>query len=127
MEGMPDLPLDWSTALKSPLVIGVPLAVALAALTWLLTEASSFFVPAKYRPAVAIALGPFFGLVTQAAGRLDFGTGPQAWINALLYGLVGGAVAVLGHDKFKSIPPFSWLARVTPGATPATPPSETKP
>ena len=86
----PDLSaIDWTPLMKSPLVGGVPWAVGIALLTWLLTEASSYFVAPKWRPAVALLLGPFFGWLTAAAEVLDFGAGPASWLRALLYGIVG--------------------------------------
>jgi len=118
---MPEVTIDWTALLKSPLVLLVPVTVGVTLIVWLVTEAASFFVPSKHRPSVAMALGPFVGLMTQATALLDFGAGPNSWLRAGLLGLLGGTVAVLGHDWIKSMPPFKWLARVTPSATPAPP------
>jgi len=114
----PDLSaIDWTPLMKSPLVGGVPWAVGIALLTWLLTEASSYFVAPKWRPAVALLLGPFFGWLTAAAEVLDFGAGPASWLRALLYGIVGGALAVTAHDHIKDRFPFRLLTTRTPSAT----------
>lgn len=112
---------DWTALLKSPLFLVAPLAVGVALFDWLVTEAASFFVPSKYRPVVAIGLGPFLGWATQATELLDFGGGPSSWARALLFGLLGGALAVLGHDQIKGRWPFSLLSTRTPSATPAPP------
>jgi hypothetical protein len=115
--------IDWTALLKSPLAGGIPLAVGVGLLVWVITEASSFFVPTKWRPLVALMLGPFFGWLTAAAEVLDFGDGPASWLRALLYGIVGGALAVLAHDHIKDRFPFNLLTRVTPGAVPPAGPA----
>ena len=109
---------DLAPLLETPLVKGAYLALGIAVLVWLVTEAASFFIPAKWRPVLPLVLGPFLGWATQAAALLDFGAGPGSWGRALIFGLAGGAFAVVGHPLMKRIPPFSWLARATPSADP---------
>jgi len=110
--------------MKSPLVLGIPLVIAIAGLTWLLTELLSFYVPAKWRPATALLLGPCFGWLTQAAELLDFGAGPGSWLRAFLFGLLGATFAVLAHDHIKGLPVFRWLTTRTPSTqVPPAPPT----
>lgn len=115
---MQDMPVDWSALLKSPLVLLIPVTVGVTLIVWVVTEAASFFTPSKYRPVVAMCLGPFAGWAVNRLELLDFGWGPAGWGRAVFFGAVGGALAVLAHDKIKVTPPFSWLAAKTPGATP---------
>jgi hypothetical protein len=119
---MPDFTLDWSTVMKSPLVLFLPTLLVVAGLTWALTEALSFRVPSKYRPSTALMLGPALGWSVNRLELLDFGWGPNGWGRALFFGLFAGVVAVLAHDKIKDRWPFSILTTRTPGATPAAPP-----
>jgi hypothetical protein len=109
---------DLAPLLQSPLVKGAYLAFGIALLVWLVTEAASFILPPKWRTALPLVLGPFLGWATQAAALLDFGAGPGSWGRALIFGLVGGAFAIVGHPLMKLIPPFSWLTKVTPSAAP---------
>lgn len=113
--------IDWTALMKSPFVLLIPVTVGIALIVWVVTEASSYFTPSKFRPVVAMLLGPFAGWAVNRLELLDCGWGPEGWGRAVFLGAVGGALAVLGHDKIKSMPPFSWLARVTPGAEPAAP------
>jgi len=115
---MPEIAIDWTGLVKSPLVLLIPVTIGVTLIVWVVTEAASFFTPAKFRPVVAMVLGPLAGWAVNRLELLDFGWGPDGWGRAVFFGLVGGALAVLGHDKIKSIPPFSWLARVTPSTTP---------
>lgn len=117
---MNDIPVDVTPLLQTPLVKGAYLAVGIGFLVWLVTEAASFIVPAKWRPAVPLVLGPFLGWATQASVLLDFGAGPGSWGRALIFGLAGGALAIVGHPLMKKIPPFSYLTKVTPGGETAT-------
>lgn len=114
---MPEITIDWTALLKSPLVLFVPVTLGAAALVWILTEAASFFVPPKFRAPLAMTLGPAVGWAVNRLELLDFGWGPAGWGRAVFFGLLAGAVAVLGHDRFKAIPPLSWLAARTPSAS----------
>jgi hypothetical protein len=118
---MPEVSVDWTALVKSPLVMLIPVTVGVTLIVWVVTEAASFFVPSKWRPMVAMWLGPHVGWAVNRLELLDFGWGPAGWGRAVFFGLVGGALAVLGHDRIKKTPPFSWLAQVTPPATPAQP------
>jgi hypothetical protein len=119
---MPDVSLDWSTALKSPLILFLPVTILTAILTWMGTEISSFWVPSKYRPAVALLGGPFLGWAVNRTEILDFGWGPNGWGRALVFGLFAGFIAVLGHNRIKSLPIFRNIAAMTPSAAPEPPP-----
>jgi len=119
---MPDISLDWSTALKSPLVLLLPVTVLTALLTWCLTEVLGFVIPPKHRPGVALIAGMAFGWAVNRLEIIDFGWGPEGWGRALFFGLLAGIMAVLGHARIKSLPIFKQLAAVTPGATPEVKP-----
>jgi len=114
-----DLKLDWAPVLKSPFVLFLPVTIVVAFLTWALTEASSFFVAPKFRPAVALLAGPALGWAVNRTEILDFGWGPLGWGRALLFGLFAGIGAVIAHDYIKSRWPFSLLTTRTPSAPPA--------
>lgn len=55
------------------------------------------------------ALRPLVATVTAAVclyhlhrtGTLDFGVGPSGWLTAIIYGVVGGAMAPILHDFIK--------------------------
>ena len=106
---------DVAPLLQTPLVKGAYLALGIAALVWLITEALSFVVPAKYRPLPPLLLGPFLGWACQAAVLLDFGAGPGSWGRALIFGTVGGALALVAHPVIRDRWPFSALTKRTPG------------
>ena len=121
----PDLSaIDWTALMKSPLVMFLPVTFGVALFVWLVTEASSFFVPAKFRPAVAMALGPFLGWACVRLEVLDFGAGPLAWGRGLLFGLMAGSIAVVFHPLIKNRWPFSLLTTRTPSThVPPAPPT----
>lgn len=119
---MPEVSIDWTALIHSPLVMLIPVTVGIATIVWLVTEAAGF-IPAltsKWRPVLAMCLGPLAGWAVNRLELLDCGWGPSGWGRAVFLGLVGGALAVLGHDKIKDVPPFSWLTTRTP-STPAPP------
>lgn len=115
---MPEIQIDWTALLKSPLVLLVPVIVGCSLVVWTVTEAASFYVPPKWRAPFAMALGPLTGWSVNRLELLDCGWGPAGWGRAVFVGCVAGALAVLGHDKIKATAPFSWLAAKTPSATP---------
>lgn len=117
---IPGVQLDWSSLLKSPLVLLVPVTVGASLLVWLITEALSFILPKKWLPGIAIAFGPVTGWAVNRLELLDFGWGPDGWGRSVFFGFFAGILAVLGHDWIKTVPPFRWLAQRTPG-TPEAP------
>ena len=123
---LPDMPdLDWAPVLKSPLVMFLPVTIVVAHLTWGLTEVSSFWVPPKFRPAVALLAGPAFGWAVNRTEILDFGWGPLGWGRALLFGLFAGIGAVLAHDHIKDRWPYKTLTVRTPSTpVPPVPPTQ---
>lgn len=118
----PTMP-DVTPLLQTPLFRLAYLGLGIALLTWLVTEAGSVFIPIKWRPVVPLILGPFLGWGTQASALLDFGPGPGSWGRALIFGLAGGAFAVVAHPWIKTLPPFSWLTRLTPSSPSPPPPA----
>ena len=116
---MPVPSVDWTPLLKSPLALLLPVMAGIAAASWIVTEAASFFVPTKWRPALAMILGIALGYATNRATLLDYGAGPDGWLRALIVGLLGGALAVLLHPHIKDRFPFKMLTRVTPSGAPA--------
>lgn len=71
------------------------------------------------RPLVATMAAAFCLFHLHRTGTLDFGMGPQGWLTALIYGVVGGALTMPLHDLIKRRAPG---VTVSPGApTPAEP------
>ena len=74
---------------------------------------------------VFIALRPLLATITAAfclfhlhlSGTLDFGVGPQGWLTALIYGVVGGALTMPLHDLIKRRAPGVTLSPGPPAPT----------
>lgn len=116
--------IDWTSVLKSPLVLFLPVTLAATALTWVASEAFTFVVPVKYRPGLPLLFGPAIGYCVNRLELLDFGSGPDGWGRAAFFGFFAGVLALLGHDRAKEIWPLKLLARVTPSSpVPPAPPA----
>lgn len=111
---------DFGSILGSPLMKGIPTALVIGLLAWVLTEALTSWMPEKYRPAIAVLLGVGMGYITARAGLVDFGAGPDGWLRAIIFGAIGGAGAPIAHPLLKNIPGLSWLAGITPSGRKAT-------
>lgn len=118
---------DFGPILSSPLMKGIPTALVIGAIAWTLTEALTSWLAEKYRPMIAVLLGVGMGYVTHRAALCDFGGGPDGWLAALVIGAIGGALAPAAHPLLKKVPPFSYLANLTPSGQAAAAPTEPKP
>lgn len=114
---MDETGFDWSSLKETPLFLLLPVTVGCTLVVWTVTEALGFIVPSKHRAGVALLLGPLTGWSVNRLELLDFGWGPEGWGRSLFFGVLAGVLAVLGHNKIKTIPPFSWLAAQTPGSS----------
>lgn len=110
----------FEVVVASPLMKGIPTAMVIGALAWTLTEALTSWLAEKYRPTIAVILGVAMGYVTHRASLVDFGGGPDGWLAALVIGAIGGALAPAAHPLLKKVPPFSYLANLTPSGQAAT-------
>jgi len=48
---------DLTGLLALPLVKGIPTAILIGVLAWVVTEAGSFIVPVRWRPVLAVVCG----------------------------------------------------------------------